>query len=63
MVLAFSQMPNEDTFPEDTVAHEAVVPLVVRYFPELPVWDGRASTVAHEVLVPFVVRNLPLLLV
>lgn len=27
------------------VAHDALVPLVVKYLPELPVWEGRASTV------------------
>lgn len=39
--------------------HEAVVPLVVRYSPALPVWSGKASTAAHEVTVPLVVRYLP----
>lgn len=29
------------------VAHDAVDPLVVKYLPELPVWDGKASMVLH----------------
>jgi hypothetical protein len=41
------------------VSHEAVVPSVVRYFPELFVCEGRASTVAQDVIVPSVVRYLP----
>ena len=30
------------------VAHEAAVPFVVRYLPELPVWLGKASTTPQE---------------
>ena len=41
------------------VAHEAVVPFVVKYFPEFPVCDGRASTVAHDATLPLVVKYLP----
>jgi len=41
------------------VAQEAAVPLVVRYFPELPVCEGKASTVAQEVIVPLLVRYFP----
>jgi len=44
-------------------AHEAVVPFVVKYFPEFPVWLGKASTAAQEALEPSVVRYLPLWLV
>lgn len=47
--------------PAFTVAQEAVVPLVVRYLPELPVWLGKASTVAQLTLVPSVVKYLPAL--
>ncbi len=32
---------------------------MVKYFPEFPVWLGRASTVAQEAALPFVVRYLP----
>jgi hypothetical protein len=42
-----------------TVAHEAVVPSVVKYFPALLVWLGSASTAPQEDTVPFVVRYLP----
>ncbi len=45
--------------PDTTVAHEAVVPSVVKYSPAFPVCEGKASTVAHDVAVPLVVRNLP----
>ena len=31
------------------VAHDAVDPLVVKYFPELPVWDGRLTGAAAQV--------------
>lgn len=41
------------------VDQEAVLPFVVKYFPELPVWLGSASTVAHDAAVPLVVRYLP----
>ena len=40
-------------------AHEAEVPFVVKYFPEFPVWLGKASTVAQEAALPFVVKYLP----
>ena len=41
------------------VAQEAAVPLVVKYFPEFPVCEGKASTVAHEATVPLLVKYLP----
>jgi hypothetical protein len=44
------------------VAHEAAVPFVVRYLPELLVCDGKASTVPQEAALPLVVRYLPELL-
>ena len=37
----------------------AVEPLVVKYFPEFPVCDGKASTAPQDEVVPSVVRNLP----
>lgn len=43
------------------VAQDALVPLVVRYFPELPVCDGKASTVAQDATVPLLVKYLPAL--
>lgn len=42
-----------------TVAQEAEVPSVVKYFPELPVCEGRAFTVPQDEVVPSVVRYLP----
>jgi hypothetical protein len=45
------------------VAQEADVPLVVKYFPEFPVCEGKASTVAHDAALPLVVKYLPELLV
>jgi hypothetical protein len=30
------------------VSHEAAVPFVVKYFPALPVWLGKASIVVHS---------------
>ena len=42
-----------------TVAQDAEVPSVVKYFPELLVCDGRASTVPQDETVPLVVRYLP----
>jgi hypothetical protein len=44
-----------------TVAQEAVEPSVVKYLPELPVCEGKASTSAQLTLEPSVVRNLPAL--
>jgi hypothetical protein len=40
-------------------AHEAAVPLVVKYLPELLAWAGNESTVAQDDVVPLVVRYLP----
>jgi hypothetical protein len=40
-------------------AHEAAVPFVVRYFPELPVCDGSEFTVDQEDVLPSVVKYLP----
>lgn len=40
-------------------AHDAELPLVVKYFPEFPVWLGNASTVAQLAAEPSVVRYLP----
>lgn len=40
-------------------AHAAAVPFVVKYFPELPVCDGKASTAPQDDVVPSVVRYLP----
>ena len=42
-----------------TVAQDAALPSVVKYFPALLVWLGRASTVPQEDTVPLVVRYLP----
>ena len=36
-----------------------MLPLVVKYLPEFPVWLGRALTVPQEDVVPSVVRYLP----
>jgi hypothetical protein len=44
-----------------TVAHDAVVPSVVRYLPALLVWLGSASTAPQDETVPFVVRYFPAL--
>ena len=44
-------------------AQEAALPLVVRYLPELPVCEGRASTTPQDEVVPSVVKYLPALLV
>jgi hypothetical protein len=41
------------------VAHDAVEPFVVKYFPPLPLCDGNASTVPHDVVVPSLVKNFP----
>jgi hypothetical protein len=32
------------------VAHDAVDPSVVKYFPELPLWDGRLTGAAAQVI-------------
>lgn len=40
-------------------AHAAAVPFVVKYFPELPVCDGKASTAPQDDVVPLVVKYLP----
>ena len=42
-----------------TVAQEAAVPSVVKYFPELPVCDGSASTAPQDEAVPLVVKYFP----
>jgi len=52
---------NTDGVGSVTIAaHEAVVPFVVKYFPEFPVWEGRASTVPHCTPVPVDFRYCPL---
>ena len=40
-------------------AHEALLPSVVKYLPELLAWAGNESTVAQDDVVPLVVRYLP----
>jgi hypothetical protein len=44
----------------ETAAHEAVVPLVVRYLPELPVCEGKLTGAAcHVAVVPVEVKMYP----
>jgi len=45
------------------LAQDAVEPLVVKYLPLLPVWEGSASTVPQDAAEPLVVKYLPLFLV
>lgn len=40
-------------------AQLAVEPLVVKYFPLLPDWEGSASTTPQDDVVPLVVKYLP----
>ena len=62
-ILEDTDVTGIGTYGKDIVAHEADVPFVVKYFPELLVCDGKASIVAHEAIDPSVVKYFPLWLV